>query len=104
MGKKKEELTKTTPLVKRILIENPKARDDDMYLYVQVVKALNPDSCKMPFINVISNLKALGLPCIETVGRVRRKLQEDHPELWSSKQVKKYREEAEKDFEDYARS
>ena len=101
---KKEELMRTNKLVEKILAEYPMARNSDMYLYVRVVKELNPDACKQPFVNVISNLKELGLPCIETVGRCRRKLQEKHPEYWSDKQVQEYREQARLEFEDYARS
>ena len=80
------------------------ARNSDTYLYIKVVEEINPNFCKMPFRTVIGNLKDLGLPCIETVGRCRRKLQETHPEFWSDKQVQKYREQNQRDFEDYARS
>lgn len=103
MGKE-EEIKTTDALVKSILAEYPKARNSDNYLYIRVVKALNPQACDRPFEMVLSNLMDLGLPCFETVSRCRRKLQAEHPELWSDAQIKKYRENAEKDFEDYARS
>ena len=104
MGKKKEELSKTEIIVKDILARYPMARNSDAYLYIRVVEALNPKAADRPFEEVLLNLKQLGLPCISTVGRVRRKLQAEYPELWSDATIKKYREEAEKDFEDYARS
>ena len=103
MGKK-EEIKSTHNIVEEILIKSKKARNSDDYLYVQVVKKINPQAVSMPFINVMHHVRDLGLPSYETVSRTRRKLQEDHPELWSDKTIKIYREAAEKDFEDYARS
>ena len=103
MGKL-EELNTVEKLVCDILVKNSKARNSDAVLYIEVVKRLNPKAAEKPLEEVLLNLKSLGLPCIETVGRTRRKLQAEHQELWSDAQIKKYREELEKDFEDYARS
>lgn len=99
-----DELYNLTTLVEDILIKYPSARNSDSVLYVKVVNHINPQAVSMPFINVMHNLKELGLPPIESVGRCRRKLQAEKPELWSDKQVQKYREENEKTFEEYARS
>ena len=101
---KKEEIKSTQGLVESVLIKYKKARNSDDYLYLKVIAKVNPQVVSMPFINVMQNTRALGLPPYETVSRIRRKLQETHPELWSDKKIKAYREEAEKDFEDYARS
>ena len=81
-----------------------RARNSDNYLYVQVAKTIDPQVVYKPFIEVMYDMKDLDLPSIESVGRCRRKIQEKHPELWSDKQIQKYREEQEKTFEDYARS
>lgn len=99
-----DELYNLTTLVESILIKYPRTRNSDAVLYVKVVEYIYPQAVSMPFINVMHNLKDLGLPSIESVGRCRRKLQAEKPELWSDKQVQKYREENEKTFEEYARS
>ena len=99
-----DELFTLTTLVEDILIKYPQARNSDNVLYIKVVEYINPNALRMPFVNVMHNLKDLGLPTIESVGRCRRKLQAEKPELWSDKQVQKYREENERVFEDYARS
>ena len=103
MGKK-EEIKSTQSLVETVLIKYKKARNSDDFLYLHVIALINPKAVSMPFINVMRNLRDLGLPPYETVSRIRRKLQETRPELWSDKKIKEYREEAEKDFEEYARS
>ena len=46
----------------------------------------------MPFCDVIGNLKELGLPSIETVTRLRRKVQAEHPEVRASEKVTQWRE------------
>lgn len=103
MGKK-EEIKTVNGMVEDILVKHPKARNSDNYLYIQVIKKVHPKASQYALDYVFANLKELGLPCYETVSRVRRKIQSEHPELWSDKTIKKYREQAEKDFEDYARS
>lgn len=99
-----DELYNLTTLVEDILIKYPHTRNSDAILYVKVIGYINPQAGRMPFDHVMYCLKDLGLPSIESVGRCRRKLQAEKPELWSDKQVQRYREENERVFEDYARS
>lgn len=101
---KRKELKNTTELVKVILRDYPMARDSDNYLYIRVMKELNPDTCNMPFAQVMLNLKELGLPCYETVRRSRAKIQSEHPELKGTKRVQEVREENEEIFREYALS
>ena len=101
---KKEEIKSTEALVKKILEKSKKARNSDDYLYVRVIKELYPNALKYPFEWVMLNIRKYDLPCYETVSRERRKIQAEHPELWSNKTVRRFRREAEKDFEEYARS
>ena len=103
MGKR-DEIRTTDAIVKDILAKYPLARNSDNYLYIRVIQALNKNAAEYSLSYTLMNLKELGLPCYETVSRARRKIQAEHPELWSDATIKKYREEAEKDFEDYARS
>ena len=101
---KRKEIETTERIVKKILIKDKKARNSDNYLYIKVIKYLNNGAEERPFNEVMINLKKMGLPCYETVSRTRRRIQAEHPELWSDATIKRYREEAEKDFEDYSRS
>ena len=102
MGKR-EEIETTEDLVKRILEKSKKARNSDEYLYVRVIKELYPDALNYPFEWVMLNVRKCGLPCYETVSRERRKIQAEHPELWSNETVRRYRREAEEVFKEYAR-
>ena len=49
-------------------------------------------------------MKAYHLPSIETVGRARRKIVEQYPDLAGDKKVKDVRRENEDTFRHYARS
>ena len=103
MGKEKE-LKSATALVKDIMLKDKKSRNSDAYLYCKVIERLNKGSSKLPFYVVMKHTKDMGLPCYDTVTRIRRKVQETNPELQSDEFIAKCRAENEKDFEDYARS
>lgn len=101
------ELKTTTELVKTILTENPDTRNNDKLLYVEITKYYSEkfdfDICGYPFASVLLNLDSWGLPPIETVGRCRRKLQHDYPELCGNDTVEGFRKVKEAEFRDYAR-
>lgn len=103
MGKR-EEISNTQILVKRLLTECPETRNSDMILYIKVVEKLNSACNSMAFESVLRNLKELGLPCFETVRRTRAKIQSEYPELKGCKAVQEGRAENEEIFEEYARS
>ena len=88
---KKEELKNTQTLVKDLLTKYPMARDSDAYLYVRVVKELNPSVLDRKFSEVMLNLKDMGLPCFETVRRSRADIQSKNPELKGSDRVQDFR-------------
>lgn len=100
---KEKELKETAKLVKVILENYPIARDSDQYLYLRVAKSLNPDSLERPFVEVMANLKELGLPCFETVRRCRQKVQEENPRLKGTQKVRSYRSINEEVFKEFAR-
>ena len=80
-----------TQYVEGILEKDRKARDSDSYLYLEVCRQYNPIALNLSFDEVMRNLKTYGYPSIETVGRIRRKLQEEQPELRASQQVQDWR-------------
>lgn len=92
-------------LVKDILLKNPKTRDSDERLYLEMLRLkgfyLNP--------NVFVNYKRFDIPSFSSVSRARRKVQEDERkdkciddwELQSSKTVEKYRRQLEKEYRNY---
>lgn len=89
--------------VKGILLNNEKARDDDMTLYVCVCRSCLPDVAKMPFETVMLHYRTLGIPNLESVGRIRRKLQAKHPKLASSPEVQKRKAAQERAYRQYAK-
>ena len=82
-------------IIEGLLRENARARDDDAYLYAKVCNRLNPEAMRVPFVVVISQLKDYGLPGYDTVTRLRRRIQSEHPELRASDQVEDWRAEKE---------
>lgn len=97
------QLKQTSKLVKQILIDEPLARNSDMYLYLKVCQKLNPSALTKPFWNVISALKHHNLPPFETVRRTRQKIQEKQPELAGSDAVEDARAELETEYREFAR-
>lgn len=93
----------TTKIVKSILETNKQARNSDAYLYIEVCKTINPQAIHKPFVEVLADLKAFNLPSIETVGRCRRKVVENNPELAGSSEVEAGRTLKETEFREYAR-
>lgn len=86
---------KLTDLIYRILKLDIAARDNDVHLYMRVCSNINAPAIHMPFCEVMGKLKELGLPSIETVTRLRRKVQAEHPEVRASDQVMQWREDKE---------
>ena len=101
---KEKELNQTQVIVKDILMNYPIARDSDMYLYLRVVKRLNPAAVNKPFSEVVLNLEELGLPCFDTVRRTRQKLQAEFLNLRGSDRIRSLRSINEEVFKEFARS
>lgn len=73
--------------VRAVLQKDEGARNDDMLLYLKVCNGCLKDTGAMPFAEVMAQYKYLGLPSFESVGRTRRKLQAQHPELMGNARV-----------------
>lgn len=96
-------LKTTTELVKQILIDQPATRSNDALLYYRVCDHIDSHITNAAFGYVLLNLKEYGLPTIETVGRCRRKLQHDFPELAANETVECFRAMQEQEFREFAR-
>ena len=89
--------------VRAVLQKDEEARNDDMLLYLKVCNGCLKDTGAMPFAEVIAQYKYLGLPSFESVGRTRRKLQAEHPELLGSIRIQKLRAKQEQNYRRYAK-
>lgn len=102
-----DNLTNTSALVKEILTENPASRDSDNILFYMVCDRVlgnqGIEVNKLSFKTLFLHLRDYGLPQFETVGRVRRKLQQEFPELHSSEEVRFGRMTYCDDFKEYAK-
>ena len=93
-----QRLKKLEDIVKPILEESPLARNDDMYLYGEVIGVLNPAANDANVLEIMRYYKAYGLPPLISVGRVRRKIQEKCPELASDRQLRRRQQEVYKEY------
>lgn len=90
-----------------VLKEHPEARNDDMKLYLLVSKACIYDThgiSYFSFEDVMSNYKAYGIPCFESIRRTRQKIQAKYPELGCSPEVRRARHKMQRVYSDYANS
>ena len=99
-----EELRTIKNIVRSILEDDAQSRSSDMRLYLKFVERINPSVTEMRFGFVIENLKEIGLPSFESIGRVRRKLQEENPELRANEVVTDARRHLENDYREFAKN
>lgn len=92
-------VSKYEDTVLTVLQEHRDSRGDDKILYYWCLKALGFDTQ----VSMARFLFNSNYPNYESITRVRRKLQEKHPELVSEND-KRRRDLAEEDFIEYARS
>lgn len=101
------ELKNVTKTVKNILINHPKTRNSDSYLYYVICKQrLDSIGINIDKISLSQSLlyrKEYNLPIFETVRRTRQKVQEHHPELCGTDEVEEARAYLEEEYRDYAR-
>lgn len=97
-----KDIYKVHDLVEVILEEDPQTRNSDMLLWLRACQKSNPIACALPLEKAIVDRKALGLPKPETVGRARRKIQAERPELRAIKEVEDARFENFKTVRKYA--
>ena len=98
----KRELTTLKELVVNILETCPPARDSDDRLYVEVCKAKNKEISNYSFEKFMLHRRDYGIPSYASVGRVRRKAQEERPDLIGT--VKELRKNQEPEYIGFALS
>ncbi len=100
----------TIHIVKNVLEVYPETRGSDELLYIRVCEIIAAEvGCpcalhEMPLTYFLRNRKRLGFPHIETVGRMRRKLQEGNPELRADPNVEAWRSKLEMQYKEFARN
>ena len=82
-------------LVFSILKDKPMTRNSDRLLYNEVCTELGYDTHRMTAYEMLHNSE---MPSTESVGRARRKAQEEHPELRATPQVADRRQERYSEF------
>ena len=96
-------LRNMTELVKTILEQQPETRSSDNLLYIEVLRrCTNQRVLNMPVWMFYENLTEWHLPSIETVGRCRRKAQQENPHLKATAEVQDFRYDKETDFMRFA--
>ena len=92
-----------TDMVKIILEQQPETRSSDNLLYIEVLRrCTNQNVLNMPVWAFYQNLKEWQLPSIETVGRCRRKAQQENPHLKSTAEVQGFRYDKQTEFMRFA--
>lgn len=98
-----DNLKKIKDIVEDILENTPSARNSDYNLYCYVIARMNPEAMKLNVIDFLIKRKELGLPNIESVGRARRKIVENRPELAGTDDVEAQRMLNEETFREFAK-
>lgn len=98
-------LGKIKEVVLDILETTPAARDDDMVLYALACKKFNPHiDLSGSFSFVLINHECFSIPNYDSVGRCRRKIQAERPDLQSSEEAKRVKAERIAEYREFSRS
>lgn len=98
-----KELKTIESVVRAALEKHEETRDDDMLLYLKVCNAFKRNVDMATFSEVMTRYKFLGLPNFESVGRTRRKLQANNPDLMGTARIQQLRAKREQTFKKYAK-
>ena len=102
------DLKAVSAIVKNILMENTRARNDDNVLYLMVLNHVSNrngiDIQSMTVPVFLMKMKEYGLPGFETVRRSRQKVQADNPELEGTEATRRKRAKQEAVYREFATS
>ena len=92
-----------TELVRIVLEQQPETRSSDNLLYIEVLRRCTKQQVlDMPVWMFYQNQREWQLPSIETVGRCRRKAQQENPHLKATAEVQDFRYDKETEFMRFA--
>lgn len=96
-------LRNMTELVRTIMEQQPETRSSDNLLYIEVLKRCTSQNVlNMPVWAFYQHQREWQLPSIETVGRCRRKAQQENPHLKAKPEVEGFRYDNETKFIEFA--
>lgn len=103
-----DDLKTMSKLVKRILETDPKTRNSDSFLYLQVLEHHAKvhgfhTIHRIPVTVFLEHMGDWGFPPFESVRRTRQKVQAEYPELAACKKVSAMRSEKEVEYRNFAR-
>lgn len=84
-------------IVMTILLDDENARNNDRYLYSEVVRRTNPELLNVPFVLAITSKQ---IPSFETVRRSRQYAQEHFPNVCANSTVEAMRGLEEKSYKE----
>ena len=93
----------TVRLVKNILTVYPTTRNDDYLLWLKVLQMTDSEYLERPLIDFLKNAKHTKFAHFETVSRLRRKIQEEYPELQATETTRRARNKREAEWREFAR-
>ena len=97
------DLKKLEDVVRNVLIDYPDTRNSDNILYKHILQNYNPMLLNSSVKDYLMYFNDYKVPRFESVARCRRKLQEKNPQLRPTENVRKWREENETKFFNYAK-
>ena len=89
------------PLVSGLLMFYPNLRDDDNLLEAAVCRHWNPCFDNMTAAEFLAQRDKMGFPSRESIGRIRRLVQQHTEELAPSSECKRKRVELEKEWKEF---
>ena len=100
---KLKQLRQVKKIVAKILEQDTRARNDDKYLYLLVVREFDRDALDYSLELFLTSSMFKDIPCFETVRRTRQSVQASRPELASDKRIEKLRKELEPEYRLFAK-
>lgn len=98
-----KDLYKIADIVEDILKNDETARGNDNYLYFKVCAMMDSSVLNQQFGDVLLSFNGYDLPKYESVGRARRKIQAEKPELRPVLEVERARYERAIDYQKFSR-
>lgn len=94
-------LKELNKLVYKIMYNLPASRNNDDLLYICVLRCLGANIDDISAVDFFRNYRKEGYPTMESVGRTRRRLQEEHEELKADETSLNRRRKQEAEFYDF---